>query len=100
VLDRCEHRIEPLAVQPLQTGQVRVVVEGLEHARHRALGERRGMEIGGLLGDGEGADGVLVGHGISKPQARSERLREGAQMDDGRVRIEAGEGRQGRATVA
>ena len=65
-----------------------MVVEGLEHPRHGALGERVGVQIGSLLGDGQRVDGVRRRHGPGDSQPRRERLREGAEMDHGRLVVE------------
>ena len=75
------------------------LLDQLEHSRTQIgmIGER---EFVRLLGDGQGADGPLVGDGEAEPQAGRERLGERAQMDDRRIRLESGYRLQVRAAVA
>ena len=66
-----EHRLAALAVLRADPPEVRLVVEGLQQLRHRVLGEGGGVEVAGLLGDGQRTDQRLRARGPSRGAARA-----------------------------
>ena len=99
-LERGDHRVSALAIDPDQAGDIVLPALLGEVLADEVLGQGRGAEVGGLLAKHELLHHRRRGHRPAQPDPRGEDLREGAEVDDVVAAVELVERRQRLALVA